>query len=217
VLSPDVFLPLLESTGLIIPVGNWVLEVACRQGALWQSQGHRLMMSVNLAAAQLGRDRIVDDVNRALTSSGFDPSMLTLELTETVLMHDVQPTLSRLELLKAIGVRIAVDDFGTGYSSLAYLRQFPIDVLKIDKSFVLAIADSPDSIAIVHTLVQLGKVLGLEIVAEGVESDGQRLRLEAEDVETAQGFFFARPLAVEAVDRLLKQQRGKPAATRIPN
>jgi diguanylate cyclase (GGDEF)-like protein len=217
VLSPDVFLPLLESTGLIIPVGNWVLEVACRQGALWQSQGHRLMMSVNLAAAQLGRDRIVDDVNRALASSGFDPSMLTLELTETVLMHDVQPTLSRLELLKAIGVRIAVDDFGTGYSSLAHLRQFPIDVLKIDKSFILAIADSPDSIAIVHTLVQLGKVLGLEIVAEGVESDGQRLRLEAEDVETAQGFFFARPLAVEAVDRLLKQQRGKPAATRIPN
>ena len=207
VLSPDEFLPLLESSGLIIPVGSWVLDVACRQAALWQSQGHPLMLSVNLSAAQLGRDRIVDDVNRALSVSGLDPSKLTLELTETVLMHDVKPTLLRLELLKAIGVRIAVDDFGTGYSSLAYLKQFPIDVLKIDKSFVLALADSPDSVAIVHTLVQLGKMLGLEIVAEGVENNGQRLRLEAEDVEIAQGFFFARPLDVASVDQLLRQQR----------
>jgi EAL domain-containing protein (putative c-di-GMP-specific phosphodiesterase class I) len=141
--------------------------------------------------------------------------MLTLELTETVLMHDVQPTLSRLELLKAIGVRLAVDDFGTGYSSLAYLRQFPIDVLKIDKSFVLAIADSPDSIAIVHTLVQLGKVLGLEIIAEGVENDEQRTRLKAEEVETAQGFLFGRPLDVEALNRLLTKPRAEPTVVAI--
>jgi diguanylate cyclase (GGDEF)-like protein len=215
VLQPAEFLPLLESSGLIIPVGSWVLDVACRQGALWHSQGNSLTVSVNLAAAQLGRDRIVDDVNRALAASGFDPSMLTLELTETVLMHDVQPTLSRLELLKAIGVRLAVDDFGTGYSSLAYLRQFPIDVLKIDKSFVLAIADSPDSIAIVHTLVQLGKVLGLEIIAEGVENDEQRTRLKAEEVETAQGFLFGRPLDVEALNRLLTKPRAEPTAAAI--
>jgi EAL domain-containing protein (putative c-di-GMP-specific phosphodiesterase class I) len=215
VLQPAEFLPLLESSGLIIPVGSWVLDVACRQGALWHSQGNSLTVSVNLAAAQLGRDRIVDDVNRALAASGFDPSMLTLELTETVLMHDVQPTLSRLELLKAIGVRLAVDDFGTGYSSLAYLRQFPIDVLKIDKSFVLAIADSPDSIAIVHTLVQLGKVLGLEIIAEGVENDEQRTRLKAEEVETAQGFLFGRPLDVEALNRLLTKPRAEPTVVAI--
>jgi diguanylate cyclase (GGDEF)-like protein len=206
VLQPDQFISILESSGQIVPVGSWVLEEACRQGARWHSEDNRVAVSVNLAAAQLGRDRIVDDVNRALTLSGLEPAMLTLELTETVLMHDVQPTLSRLELLKALGVRIAVDDFGTGYSSLAYLRQFPIDVLKIDKSFVLAIADSPDSVAIVHTLVQLGKVLGLEIIAEGVENDEQRLWLKAEKVETAQGFFFARPLEVEAVDQLLSKR-----------
>ena len=127
--------------------------------------------------------------------------MLTLELTETTLMRDVQPTLARLELLKAIGVRLAIDDFGTGYSSLAYLRQFPIDVLKIDKSFVSGIADSSDSAAIVHTLVQLGKVLGLEIIAEGVENDEQRMRLKAEKIDIAQGILFARPLDVEALNR----------------
>ena len=165
-----------------------------------------MMVSVNLSAAQLGRDGIVDEVNGTLGASGLDPAMLTLELTEMVLMHDVGPTSSRLERLKAIGVRIAVDDFGTGCSSLAYLRQFPIDVLKIDKSFVLAIANSPDCFTIVHTLVRLGELLGLEIIAEGVENDEQRTRLEAERVETAQGFFFTRPLSVEAVDRLLGER-----------
>jgi EAL domain-containing protein (putative c-di-GMP-specific phosphodiesterase class I) len=118
-------------------------------------------------------------------------------------MHNVEETLTRLTLVKALGVTLAIDDFGTGYSSLAYLRQFPIDVLKIDQSFVAGIADSKESAAIVHTLVQLGKVLGLETVAEGIESDDQRRRLRAEDVNVGQGFLFARPLSVEAVDQLL--------------
>jgi EAL domain-containing protein (putative c-di-GMP-specific phosphodiesterase class I) len=141
--------------------------------------------------------------------------MLILELTETALMHDVQATLARLKLLKAIGVRIAIDDFGTGYSSLAYLRQFPIDVLKIDESFVSGIADSSESAAIVYTLVQLGKVLGLETIAEGIENNDQLMRLRAEQVDTGQGFLFARPLEVEAVDRLLKDSAGKPDAVRV--
>jgi diguanylate cyclase (GGDEF)-like protein len=217
VIQPDEFIPLLESSGLIIPVGKWVLEVACRQGALWHSQGHLLTVSVNLAAVQLGRDQIIGEVRDALTASGLDPGMLTLELTETTLMHDVQPTLARLELLKALGVRLAIDDFGTGYSSLAYLRQFPIDVLKIDKSFVLGIADSSDSAAIVHTLVQLGKVLGLEIIAEGVENDEQRMRLKAERIEIGQGFLFARPLDLEALDRFLKEPGVEPVVVGIPN
>ncbi len=216
VLQPDAFIPHLESNGLIVPVGKWVLEVACRQGAEWHMRGHPLTVAVNLAAAQLGQDGIVEEVRHALTESGFAPALLTLELTETTLMHDVQPTLARLESLKAIGVRLAIDDFGTGYSSLAYLRQFPIDVLKIDQSFVAGLAQSPDSAAIVHTLVQLGKVLGLEIIAEGVDNDEQQSLLRAEKVDTAQGFLFAGPLEVEAMDRLLRESGEKPAVVRIP-
>jgi EAL domain-containing protein (putative c-di-GMP-specific phosphodiesterase class I) len=203
VVLPDEFIPALESSGLIVPVGGWVLREACRQGALWNRRGHTLKMSVNISAVQLERDRIIDDINNALGESGLHPDMLVLELTETTLMHNVEETLTRLTLVKALGVTLAIDDFGTGYSSLAYLRQFPIDVLKIDQSFVAGIADSKESAAIVHTLVQLGKVLGLETVAEGIESDDQRRRLRAEDVNVGQGFLFARPLSVEAVDQLL--------------
>jgi EAL domain-containing protein (putative c-di-GMP-specific phosphodiesterase class I) len=125
-------------------------------------------------------------------------------------MHDSGSTLARLMLLKALGVRVAIDDFGTGYSSLAYLRQFPIDILKIDRSFVSGIADSKESAALVHTLVQLGKVLGIETIAEGVETHDQRSRLENENVDTGQGFLFARPLAVTDLDQLLLESGGKP-------
>ncbi len=169
---------------------------------------------MNISAIQLERDRIIDDVHSALTTSGFDPGMLILELTETTLMQDVEATVVRLKLLKALGVRLAIDDFGTGYSSLAYLRKFPIDVLKIDQSFVSGIAETKESAAVVHTLVQLGKVLGLETVAEGIESDDQRRRLQAENVNIGQGFLFARPLDVGAVDRLLKDYAGTPEVVR---
>jgi EAL domain-containing protein (putative c-di-GMP-specific phosphodiesterase class I) len=204
VVQPDDFIPALEASGLIVSVGAWVLEEACRQGALWQAEGHRFTVSVNVSARQLERDRIVDDVHNSLQTSGFAPEMLVLELTETTLMDDVDETITRLGLLKALGVRIAVDDFGTGYSSLSYLRKFPIDILKIDRAFVSGIADSAESSALVHTLVQLGKVLNLETIAEGVEDDDQRLRLQAENVDTGQGFLFARPLDVAAINRFLK-------------
>ena len=203
IIMPDEFIPSLESSGLIVPVGRWLLETACRQGAAWQSQGRPITVSVNISAVQLERDRIIDDVNDALKASGLDPQRLTLELTETALMHDVQATLVRLSLLKAIGVCIAIDDFGTGYSSLAYLRQFPIDILKIDQSFVSGIADSPESAAIVHTLVQLGKVLELKTLAEGIENEDQLMQLRLENVDIGQGFLFSRPLEVGAIDDLL--------------
>ncbi|MGD0691742.1 MAG: EAL domain-containing protein [Acidimicrobiales bacterium] len=210
IVQPNDFIPALESSGLIIPVGAWVLHEACRQGALWQGRGHRFTVSVNISAKQLERDQLVTDVREAITISGFDADELILELTETALMHDSGSTLSRLMLLKALGVRVAIDDFGTGYSSLAYLRQFPIDILKIDRTFVSGIADSRESAALVHTLVQLGKVLGIETIAEGVETSDQRTRLETERVDTGQGFLFARPLAVEDLDRLLLDSAGKP-------
>ncbi len=217
VVSPGEFIPALESSGLIVPVGQWVLEEACRQGAAWQRQGQVVTVSVNVSAVQLERDRIVDDVHGALEASGLDPSRLVLELTETALMHDVQATLARLTLLKAIGVGIAIDDFGTGYSSLAYLRQFPIDVLKIDQSFVSGIADSSESAAIVHTLVQLGRVLELRIIAEGIENEEQLVQLRAERVDIGQGFLFSRPLEPDAVDRLLRVAAGQRRHHRVPS
>jgi len=216
VIQPDDFIPALEANGLIVPVGRWVLEEACRQGAAWQRQDHRVTVSINVSAKQLDRDQIITDVSDALTESGFDPSLCLLELTETTLMHNVDDTVGRLTLLKALGVRMAIDDFGTGYSSLAYLRQFPIDVLKIDRSFVSGITETSEAVALVHAMVQLGKALGLETVAEGVENHGQRERLVAENVDTAQGFLFARPLDVEAVDRLLEDSAHNPVAPFVP-
>ncbi len=210
VVQPNDFIPALESSGQIIPVGAWVIHEACRQGALWQSRGHSFAVSVNISAKQLERDSLVTDVQDAITVTGFDPHHLILELTETALMHDSGSTLARMMLLKALGVRIAIDDFGTGYSSLAYLRQFPIDILKIDRSFVSGIADSRESAALVHTLVQLGKVLGIETIAEGVETHNQRTQLVTERVDTGQGFLFARPLSVKDLDQLLDDSSGKP-------
>jgi diguanylate cyclase (GGDEF)-like protein len=210
VVQPNDFIPALESSGQIIPVGAWVIHEACRQGALWQSRGHTFAVSVNISPKQLERDSLVTDVQDAIAMTGFDPHHLILELTETALMHDSGVTLARMMLLKALGVRIAIDDFGTGYSSLAYLRQFPIDILKIDRSFVSGIGDSHELAALVHTLVQLGKVLGIETIAEGVETNNQRSQLETEQVDTGQGFLFARPLTVKDLDQLLNDSAGKP-------
>jgi diguanylate cyclase (GGDEF)-like protein len=203
ILEPDAFIPSLEVSGLIVPVGQWVLETSCRQGALWQSRGLRTTVAVNVSAVQLERDRIVEVVRRALAVSRLDPSLLVLEITETAIMRDVESTLVLLNELKVLGVGIAIDDFGTGYSSLAYLRQFPIDVMKIDQSFVGSMADSPESAAVVHTMVQLGKVLGLKTIAEGVENNEQLVRLRAEGVDLIQGFLFARPMGVAEAGRLL--------------
>ena len=213
VVLPDVFIPVLESSGMIISVGRWVLQEACRQGARWHGQGHRFAVSVNVSGRQLERDRIVDDVYGALSASALDPGMLILELTETSLMQNVQSTVARLQLLKAVGVRLAVDDFGTGYSSISYLQQFPVDILKIDRSFVSRIGDSSESAALVHTLVQLGKVLGLATVAEGIETDEQRDKLRAEEVDIGQGYLFARPLDAVAIERLVA---GSPATGEVP-
>lgn len=203
-IQPNDFIPALESSGLIIQVGAWVLMEACRQGAAWHAAGHRLSVAVNVSARQLQQDRIVDDVRDALTTSGFDPTSLVLELTETTLMNDVDETISRLRQLKALGVVLAVDDFGTGYSSLSYLQRFPIDVLKIDRSFVSGeAASSEDSLVLLHTLIHLGKALNLKIVAEGIEDEVQLERLRAEGVDCGQGFLFARPENVAVVNRLL--------------
>jgi len=202
IVMPDEFMPALESSGLIVPVGAWVLREACWQSVAWATTGCPLVVSVNVSARQLERDRIIDDVSEALSTSGLDAHMLVLELTETALMNNVEASMARLRLLKSLGVHLAIDDFGTGYSSLAYLRQFPIDILKIDQTFVAGMTDTAEAAALVHTLVQLGKVLGLETVAEGIETDEQRVLLKSEGVDTGQGYLFARPQSATEVLQL---------------
>jgi diguanylate cyclase (GGDEF)-like protein len=198
--QPDEFVPLLESSGRIIEVGRWVLNEACRQTAYWHELGSTtLRVSVNVSGRQLDHDTIVDDVREALRLSGLDPAVLTVEVTETALMRDTETTAKRLRELKTIGVQLAIDDFGTGYSSLAYLAKFPVDCLKIDRAFTSAISRSTESRALVRTLVQLGRDLGLTTLAEGVETTEQIDRLRDEHVDQAQGFLMARPLEADVL------------------
>jgi diguanylate cyclase (GGDEF)-like protein len=194
VVQPDAFIPILEQTGQIREVGRWVLQEACRQMALWHAQGDTLDISVNISGRQLDHDGIVEEVQDALLASGLEPRALIVEVTETALMRNADSTARRLQGIKDLGVRIAVDDFGTGYSSLAYLQRFPVDCLKIDKSFTNAISTSPESKALIATLVQLGRDLGLATLAEGVETLEQMDHLRGEHVDEAQGFLLARPL-----------------------
>jgi diguanylate cyclase (GGDEF)-like protein len=203
VVQPDSFIPILEDSGMIIDVGRWVLEEACRQGARWYERGYQLDISVNVSARQLQTDQLIEDIRNALEVSRFDPHSLIIEITETAIMRNVGAVVTRLTALKATGVRIAIDDFGTGYSSLAYLQQFPVDTLKIDRSFISTMADSPESGALVRTLVQLGKSLGLETLAEGIEESEQRTQLEHEQCDSGQGYLFARPLEPAAVESYL--------------
>jgi diguanylate cyclase (GGDEF)-like protein len=203
VVPPDRFIPLAEESGLILPIGHWVLREACRQAASWRRRGHELGVSVNVSARQLDSDGLIGEVREALKENNLEPSLLTLEVTETALMRDPEATATRLRALKGLGVRIAIDDFGTGYSSLAYLRQFPADSLKIDRSFINDIADSEQSTALIHTFVQLGKTLHLQTLAEGIEDRSQLRALQHEDCELGQGFLFSRPLQADAIEELL--------------
>jgi diguanylate cyclase (GGDEF)-like protein len=206
VVQPDSFIPVLEKSGMICEVGRWVLTEACHQGARWHREGNHLEVSVNMSARQLESDRIIGDVQDALDTSGFPAASLIIEITETAIMRNVTDVIPRLTQLKAIGVRIAIDDFGTGYSSLAYLQQFPVDTIKIDRSFISAMADSPESGALIHTLVQLGKTLGLETLAEGIEENDQYSQLDREHCDSGQGYLFARPMESEAVTKFLGGQ-----------
>jgi diguanylate cyclase (GGDEF)-like protein len=204
VIPPVEFIPIAEESGLIVPIGRWVLEEACRQAATWHERGHRIGMSVNVSGRQLDDDELIEDVGDALEYSGLEPQALTLEITETTLMRDAEATALRLRELKGLGVRIAIDDFGTGYSSLAYLRQFPVDALKIDRSFIGGIAASKEATTLIRTLVQLGKALQIETLAEGIEDQVQLETLQREHCDHGQGFLFSRPLDVGAVEAFLQ-------------
>jgi diguanylate cyclase (GGDEF)-like protein/PAS domain S-box-containing protein len=216
---PMEFIPLAEETGLIVPLGQWAIGEACRQVRVWQREipaDEPICLNVNLSARQLRHPNIVRDIADALDDSGLLPSRLILEITESVLMIDTAATLSRLFQLKSLGVRLAVDDFGTGYSSFAYLRRFPVDILKIDKSFVDGVATEPTASALVDAMIRIGKTLRLETVAEGVEKVDQADRLRLLQCDLGQGYLFARPQPSETITEMLRErsakERGRPQA-----
>ncbi len=213
--EPGDFIPMLERTGHIIEVGHWVLHKACRQAAQWNDSSRRLGMSVNVSVRQLDDDNMVAETAEALGATGLDPSLLTFEVTETALMRSPEATAARLSALKRLGVRIAIDDFGTGYSSLAYLQRFPVDCIKIDRTFINAMTESAESHALLHTLVQLGKLLGLDTVAEGVETHAQLEALRSEQIDVVQGFLLARPESAAAIQRRLHMSAIPTAASEL--
>jgi diguanylate cyclase (GGDEF)-like protein len=202
-LSPADFIVMAEENGLIVDIGRIVLRRACEKAVEWRLAQRGLSLAVNLSARQLSSAQLLEDVRQILDDTGFEPSSLVLEITETTIMRDADAATGRLRALKDLGVRLAIDDFGTGYSSLSYLRQIPVDILKIDRSFVADLHDSPEAAAIVHSLIDLGKTLDLELIAEGVELEVQLHELERQRCNMAQGFLFARPMPPEELEALL--------------
>jgi diguanylate cyclase (GGDEF)-like protein len=213
IVQPDDFVPLLEETGLIVDVGRWVLGEACRQGAEWRAAGREVGIAVNVAARQLDRDEFVREVHEALGESGLAPEQLTIEITETTIMANAEETAARLASIKELGVRVAIDDFGTGYSSLAYLQRFPVDALKIDRSFISKMSNDAEGETLIRTLVQLGKSLSIETLAEGIEQAQELSLLREESCDTGQGFLFARPLDMEECETFLENWSGAVSAT----
>ena len=217
VVSPDRFIPLAEDTGLIAPIGRWVLGEACRQAAAWNRDGVRVGIAVNVSAYQLGRRDFVEDVRRALAESKIEPSLLTIEITETMLMCDLDATRQNLDQIKALGVRIAIDDFGTGYASLSQLRRLPVDILKIDRSFIAALnnggwsRDLLRASELLHAILGVSQALSLSVVAEGIEEQDQLSRLGAMGCEMGQGYLLGRPSPPEDIKGLLQAGTPGPA------
>jgi diguanylate cyclase (GGDEF)-like protein len=210
--QPNDFIPLLEETGLIVQIGKWVLGEACRQGAAWRRAGYPISMAVNISGRQLDLDDFISDVREALAESGLDPVALTIEITETTLMRNAEETARRLAAIKELGVRIAIDDFGTGYSSLAHLQRFPVDALKIDRSFITGLTHNDEGETLIRSLVQLGKALSIETLAEGIEQPQELTLLREEQCDSGQGFLFAKPLDVVASEEFLRNWRRPTAA-----
>jgi diguanylate cyclase (GGDEF)-like protein/PAS domain S-box-containing protein len=209
-ISPLDFIPIAEGTGLIVPLGRWVIAEACRQAMEWSAQGagDPVKMAVNVSVRQFDRCDLPAIVGEVLAETGMPAGQLCLEMTESVLMTDTEENLAQLVRLKALGLTLAIDDFGTGYSSLAYLRRFPVDTLKIDRSFVERLGEQTDDSALANTIVQLGQSLGMSTVAEGIEEYGQLAALREMGCEYAQGYYFARPLPAGEAGRLLRDSSG---------
>ena len=193
-ISPSRFIPLAEENGLIHPIGDMVIQTACRQARLWADLGLRpVPISINVSPRQFARREIAQTLGKAIESNGISPSQIKVEITESTIVQDVRKTLVALRDFKALGVRVAIDDFGTGFSSLTHLKRFPIDELKIDRSFVRDISNDPDDAAIAEAVIALARSMNLTVVAEGVETEAQMTFLREHACDNIQGYYFSRP------------------------
>jgi EAL domain-containing protein (putative c-di-GMP-specific phosphodiesterase class I)/ActR/RegA family two-component response regulator len=210
-LAPTEFIAFAEETGLIVPIGQWVVETACAQAAEWHRRGHReLFVAVNVSPLEIQRGQVAEHVRAALDRSGLEPRYLEIELTETIGMDGAESFIRTLDALKAIGIKIAIDDFGTGYSALGYLKRFPIDKLKIDRLFIRDIISEIDDAAIVQAIIAMAHNLKLQVTAEGVETAEQAGFLRRCHCDSAQGFLFSRPVAAAELSALLDNPLGPP-------
>jgi len=207
-ISPGEFIPIAEQSGLIVPIGEWVMRLACKEAARWQNQGHNIRIAVNVSGAQFYQSDIVNYVSKCLQETGLNPANLELEVTESVFMDDINHTIETLQKLHALGIELAIDDFGTGYSSLSYLRQFPIDRLKIDQSFIRNALNNNDDAAIARTIVRLGHSLNLKVIAEGVETKEHEAFLRAENCDEVQGFRYSRAIPIADFDAFIASYKG---------
>jgi EAL domain-containing protein (putative c-di-GMP-specific phosphodiesterase class I) len=217
--QPDQFIPTAEETSLIIPIGHWVLEAACAQLALWAQRPDRahLSIAVNVSVRQFRHPEFIDEVVSAVKRSGIRPDRLKLELTESLLADNLEATIAKMRNLKDMGVRLSVDDFGIGYSSLSYLKRLPIDELKIDRAFVKDILTDGNDAAIAGTIIGLCRNLGLEVIAEGVETEEQRAFLARQGCQRYQGYLFCKPLPVEQIEAFMNASAARAALTPEPS
>jgi EAL domain-containing protein (putative c-di-GMP-specific phosphodiesterase class I) len=204
-LPPAQFIPLAEETGLIVPIGLWVLKEACAQNMAWQRRGLRpVSMAVNLSPRQFVDEYLLTDIDEALAASGMSPVLLQLEVTESMVMRNVPRAIKVLDAIQSRGIRLAIDDFGIGYSSMSLMKQFPIDTIKIDRSFVRDLPDDSEDRAIAQAIISMGKALGMTVVAEGVETVEQEIFLRDHACDEMQGYLFSKPVPPEQLADLLR-------------
>ncbi len=209
--TPTQFIPVAEESGLIIPIGKWVMRTACAQNVAWQKQGlPPVCMAVNLSLRQLTDDNLIDDIRTALNDSGMTPNLLELEITESMVMHNPVRIIAVLTKIKTLGVRLAIDDFGTGYSSLAQIKHFPIDTLKVDRSFIRNVPQDVEDKAITEAIIAMGRTLSLTVIAEGVETIEQMNFLKDRSCDEMQGFYFSKPIIPEQFADLLREHVPSP-------
>ena len=205
--SPAQFIPLAEETGLIVPIGRWVLSEACAQNMAWQRRGLRpVTMAVNLSPRQFADAHLLHDIDEALLASGMSPVLLQLEVTESMVMRNVSRAIKVLDAIQSRGIRLAIDDFGTGYSSMSLMKQFPIDTIKIDRSFVRDLPNDSEDQAIAQAIISMGKALGMTVIAEGVETVEQQTFLRNHACDEMQGFLFSKPLPARQMADLLRTE-----------
>jgi EAL domain-containing protein (putative c-di-GMP-specific phosphodiesterase class I) len=208
-ISPADFISLAEDTGLIVPIGMWILKEACQQLSKWQWKSpatRNLFMSVNLSSKQVAQSTLVDQISDVLKEAHVEPRHLKLEITESAVMENAETAVQLFRRLKALGVQLSIDDFGTGYSSLGYLHRFPVDTLKIDRSFIGRIGEAAENIEIVRTIVSLAENMGMEVVAEGVETLAQLSQLRKLNCEYGQGYLFSRPVEAASIDTWISRK-----------